>query len=771
MQKEKKVKLIAAAAILSLPVLLLQQDSVIFYEWMIYLSLIGIISIPISSTLFGKSINLQITLSKIIGILVTGFITWFICVMFNLPFRRLTCAFVIILYAACNALIWIKQQKSKKLQIVADNKPYHCFTLADSKMVFLNMLIKYEFMFFVLFLVWVYIIGFNPSAYGTEKFMDYAFLQKMLVTTKLPPDDMWYAGKAINYYYGGQYYAAFIAKSMFLKTKAEYAYNLMRAVIPATMFTGVFALVKQLLDDRAKYSLIKKENATRRNMFALLSAGLSVFGGNGHYIIYGLLQPILHVGGNDSYWFPDSTRYIGYNPVVETDQTIHEFPCYSFILGDLHAHMINIMFVVLLIGLLYSLLKTMKYAYNTPEIEKFTYPQLYFIGICLGIFNWTNYWDYIIYIVVISVTVIMANVISKKDLEHMLIDSVLQLAVIIIIAILTALPFTLNFKSVFQGVGIAENHSKLYQLFVLWGIPGTIAILFIVEFLKNQYRQYKKIKEDYIKNGSSKTKSTKKKNQLIKNAFKNIKPNEIFIFTLVCCALGLILIPELVYVRDIYESTHARANTMFKLTYQAFILFSICSGYILYIFTDSRKAWLKLIARILLALQILTLGYAFNAKAAWFGNTYPWTDRKGIYALDYLDEDDFKNEKSALLWLKDKAESGDTTGIIAEAPGSSYTANERVSVITGLSTPAGWLVHEWLWRDSYDGIKDRSDDIDIIYEGAKTEAQQILKKYNIQYIFFGQREQEKYGENAKDRIKKYGNVTYQDSSTMIVQIF
>ena len=71
MQKEKKVKLIAAAAILSLPVLLLQQDSVIFYEWMIYLSLMGIISIPISSTLFGKSINLQITLSKIIGILVT----------------------------------------------------------------------------------------------------------------------------------------------------------------------------------------------------------------------------------------------------------------------------------------------------------------------------------------------------------------------------------------------------------------------------------------------------------------------------------------------------------------------------------------------------------------------------------------------------------------------------------------------------------------------------------------------------------------------------
>ena len=66
MQKEKRMKLIAAAAILSLPVLLLQQDSVIFYEWMIYLSLMGVISMPIASILFGKSINLQITMSKII---------------------------------------------------------------------------------------------------------------------------------------------------------------------------------------------------------------------------------------------------------------------------------------------------------------------------------------------------------------------------------------------------------------------------------------------------------------------------------------------------------------------------------------------------------------------------------------------------------------------------------------------------------------------------------------------------------------------------------
>lgn len=46
-------------------------------------------------------------------------------------------------------------------------------------------------------------------------------------------------------------------------------------------------------------------------------------------------------------------------------------------------------------------------------------------------------------------------------------------------------------------------------------------------------------------------------------------------------ALGLIVIPEIVYVRDIYEKEYARSNTMFKLTYQAFTMFGILLGYAL----------------------------------------------------------------------------------------------------------------------------------------------------------------------------------------------
>ena len=231
--------------------------------------------------------------------------------------------------------------------------------------------------------------------------------------------------------------------------------------------------------------------------------------------------------------------------------------------------------------------------------------------------------------------------------------------------------------------------------------------------------------------------------------------------------MGLVLIPEFVYVRDIYEETNARANTMFKLTYQAFIMFGICVGYITAVLWNSQKKWKKITAYVIAGIQVLMLGYFFTASNAWFpGWTNP-SGRIGTYALTYLDETDFIEEKEAILWLKEKAENGEITGTIAEAPGDSYTAYERVSVVTGLSTPAGWKVHEWLWRGGYEGINERSNDIDLLYTGSEEEAKKIIEKYDIEYIFFGQREKEKYGEERETEITKLGEIVYNGGAVIV----
>ena len=63
---------------------------------------------------------------------------------------------------------------------------------------------------------------------------------------------------------------------------------------------------------------------------------------------------------------------------------------------------------------------------------------------------------------------------------------------------------------------------------------------------------------------------------------------------------GLALLPEIVYVKDIYSGSYKRANTMFKLTYQAFIMFGISWIYLY----QASKVWKGLAIKILASISL-----------------------------------------------------------------------------------------------------------------------------------------------------------------------
>ena len=178
-----------------------------------------------------------------------------------------------------------------------------------------------EVIFFVVFLLWTYMAGFHPAAHGTEKYMDFGFMKSMMRSTTLPSEDMWYAGKAFNYYYGGQYFAVFLTK--LTGTKVEITYNLMRTMIAAFAFVLPFSFVRQMLKDK----LGKRGRAWITD--------LEVFC---RFICIHEWKPSLYyiwknftlLGIREDYWFPSTTRFIGFDPPVTGDETIHEFPSYSF---------------------------------------------------------------------------------------------------------------------------------------------------------------------------------------------------------------------------------------------------------------------------------------------------------------------------------------------------------------------------------------------------------------------------------------------------------
>lgn len=740
-------KIVPAVLLLGAAFRLLNQDVWTFLTWWLLAGVMGMIAMPLTGRLFREFDDKGWMFSKILAIVVTGFGTWFLVAVKILKFTSASCMGVTL---ACGAgcLLLGKAQHKKGIESLP--------------MDHLELVYWEEILFLAFFLLWTYLAGFHPAAYGTEKFMDYGFMEAMMRSTSLPAVDLWYSEGTINYYYGGQYFAVFLTKLS--GTKVELTYNLMRTFVAGLAFVLPFSLVYQMTKDRMGKRL--KGAVGWRRFFPQITAmiaGLSVsVAGNMHYVYYGQLCPLFQkLTGQepDSYWFPDATRYIGFNPDVE-DKTIHEFPCYSFVLGDLHAHVVNIMFVLLLLGVLYAWIKMVRkrgYEPGEPGTREFweknlLMPQLLLAAVLLGMFQWTNYWDFVIYFVVTGGVVLFTNIVLMRGQgKWILAVTGAQAAEILAIATIVILPFTLDFETMVQGVALAQNHSLPHQLLILWGLPAVLTVVFVITLLVE--------------------KMTGAKKKTICHFLESLKLPDLFAMIMGLCAMGLVLIPELVYVRDIYESGNARANTMFKLTYQAYIMFGMTMAYVIFrMLVISYKKLLKITAGAALLLLVWTWGYFGNSVSSWFGEVQDPSGYQGLNATAFL-ETDFPEDAAGIRWLKKNLSD---SPVVLEANGDSYTEYERVSAMTGLPTVLGWYVHEWLWRNDVADLNTKSGDVELIYtSGDETLVKSLLEQYQVSYIFVGSCERNKYGENLNHNLLSgLGETVFRDinSGTYIIKI-
>ena len=739
-------KIIPALLLVALSAFLLQGDVWTFWTWYLLALLLGAAAMPLTGRLFRRFQDRGWMFSKVTAIAVSGFLTWFLVAVKIIKFTTMTCIVVTLVCAAASLILYCREQKAG----------FECIPFAHLDLVYAE-----ELLFFAAFLLWTYFAGFHPAAYGTEKFMDYGFMEAMMRSKTLPATDLWYSQGKINYYYGGQYFAVFLTKLS--GAKVELTYNLMRTFVAGLAFAMPFSLVHQMVTDR----LGKTRSRWKKALPSVtgILAGISVsIAGNMHYVVYGQIIPFIQkLKGEEvsSYWFPDATRYIGFNPDVE-DKTIHEFPCYSFVLGDLHAHVVDIMFVLLLLGLLYAWMKKVRTTELSGESmsrrefwkKQLLMPQLLATGALLGMFHWTNYWDFVIYFVVTCGAALFMNIIGQKGkIRWALGVTAAQAAEILILATVIILPFTLQFdtSNMVQGIALAQHHSLPHQLLVLWGLPGILTILFVVSLLVEKLR-------------GAEQKS-------LYHLLTSIRLPDLFAVLMGLCAIGLVLIPELVYVRDIYENGNARANTMFKLTYQAYIMFGMTMIYAIFrLLIIGKNKILKVLAFIGLFFFVWTCGYFGNSVHSWFGEVWKPSQYKGLNATAFL-ETDFPEDVNGIRWLKENISDAP---VVLEANGDSYSEYERVSAMTGLPTIMGWYVHEWLWRGNLSDLNAKIEEIQEIYTSTdETRVKELLEEYNVSYIFVGSCERNKYGADMNnDLLKSLGEVVFQDSEypTYIVKI-
>jgi len=339
----------------------------------------------------------------------------------------------------------------------------------------------------------------------------------------------------------------------------------------------------------------------------------------------------------------------------------------------------------------------------------------------------TNAWDFAVYGLVYAVSYFLISL-NGSNLKNALRFVFNHGILIILFWYLFTLPFSLDFTPMAEGLRFSDSRSPFYQLFILYGGFWLICLPFIIFLFKSKFRR--------------------------------LQTPDLFVLALIIVATILIIIPEIGYIKDIYIYEHRRANTMFKLVYQAFIIYSLVSGYI-FIKLKSNLFY-KIIFGFILVCHLI---YPYFAVRSYYG----LTDYKGLWGLNYLKTLSPDNYQ-AIDWIKHNI-----TGqpVMLEAAGDSYTTFNHVSSATGLPTIEGWLVHEWLWRGGYDQPGARAEDVGKIYQSTDAnEVRSLLQKYSVQYIFVGDNEYQKYPDlNLKNFDDLGAKVIFTSGNTKIYQLY
>lgn len=632
-----------------------------------------------------------------------------------------------------------------------------------------KLILTQELLFLIFFVFLCVIRGHQPRVEGLEKFMDVGFIAGYLRSPTLPAEDMWLAGEKINYYTFGHFLGAVATR--FFSVEVETSYNLMLGMImglvaiQAASFSG--NLVYRLKDYSKK--IIKSIDLSALIKVAILSGFLLVLAGNGHTSWH-----FLSKGSFIGYWYPDATRFI--------ERTIHEFPAYSFVVSDLHAHVWSMPLVIFIMLNIYlwvdsllnykdkgfqlsKIFKIKKHSFNLfelldtkatdcfkavikvvkilitrcslpPDLHKESFFRLsLLIGALLGIAISTSTWDFLVYSLLLTVLGLMLLISNKKRFWQLFVSAFAM----VLTALLIASPWLLNFVSISEGVALAKEHSPLWQLAVLW-LPHLLLSLVVTIIVIQLARKKGKISS-----------------------------REMMIVGMIITSIVLLVLPEIIYMKDIYPN-HPRANTMFKLTFQAFIMMTLAISTLLGIvgtqeFKKKIGIGQQLITKVLILLFILSNGYyAFFGYRDFYGGLKKYQSLNGLSWLELSSPSDYR----AIIWLRKNIEG---RPVILEAVGESYTTFARVSTFTGLPTVLGWRVHEWLWRGGFDIPSQRTEEVQIIYlDPDSLNSQQLLKRYNIEYIFIGEKEREAYGEIDELGLSQLGEIVFSSGDTRIIHI-
>jgi YYY domain-containing protein len=596
-------------------------------------------------------------------------------------------------------------------------------------------LVLSEAVFLFGFALFTYFRAATPEIYWGEKPMDFSILNILVRTDTLPPSDPWFSGAPLRYYYFGQEMVAWLSLVTGLSTR--FTFNLAFGFLGGATLQGAFSLLVSW---------------TGRIRAGLTGAALLSLLGNVAGLREWLVVRRPKMEPLNWHYFWATSRVI--------PDTVNEYPFWSFLFADLHAHVLAIPLFLLFAASALSLVRAHADAESRLS-ERVAGAAL--LGFSAALQALTNAWDAPLLagvLVLLPLVLATAPGLGLRFAWRAALSGIVSLSV----AFGAARPiwpagnlvgFGRNWEPPPGGVLILNVFGLFFFLAFAW---------WLVAF------------QARVSGGGEHFLSRRRSLVLAVAAALLTAAGLLFpgglclagVAGFLYAAFALVEVPEdrlafgflgtafflVAFSTRFYIDS--RFNTVFKLYYEAWLLLAVAASALAFGPAERRgsfRNWpwfFKAAAAGLFALAGFTTVSAARGYLIGGRPTPPgaYTHRKTLDGLAYLSQT-HPGEYKAVIWLREKIRG---TPVLVEAQGPSYREFGRISMYTGLPTVVGWSPHVEQRGNPSEQVESRRAAVDAIYSLPTAEATEpLLRRYHVGYVYVGWVERRTYPAAGLDK--------------------
>ena len=746
--------------------------------WYLALLLVGGGGLLPATLLFGRLRSRGVCYARPLALLLVAQIAWLTAALTSIPYGTgLAAAAVAALYGWSAWLAWREPERLRTLWRVR------------------RTVLAGEVLFLAVFAIVLLVRAQAPAAINTEKPMDLMLLTAVHEAERMPPADSWLAGYGVSYYHLG--HVMIDVSGRLAGIAPRFGFNLGLAAAAALAAVAIAGLASDAV----------ALGPLRRRATPWIAAGVAVvaliwlaplegladlaaangLGGEGVWGrlgVKGLPGPAEATYGapDQFWWWWRATRVI--------PGTISEFPAFSYILGDPHAHVLALPLALVALALALDTFEggmTLSWRRWTAQPGALLLAGALFAGLAM-----TNAWDVLAYGLIWLAAAAAAFRAVGWPLFGALFGAARYLAAPTLVGLVIAWPLlqTLDSSSV-GATPVTDAASDPVRLLLFWGAPLLPVLLAALLTRQRASRRalawglalaaapvgywalwaasggegaafgqrgvgWLTLAGLVLVTGAAGAASASR--------YADGRRDHAAWLALAAAAGAIVLATELFHVTDALR--HARMNTVFKFWYVAWPLLAASGAIGLALAYDaaprrplaairgrlaSPRGALAVFAAVAALLWLGSLLYA-PAAAVSRGREGQAT---GIDALAHVERRD-PGLGEALRWVSSELDA--ERHVLLEAASRSYGPGNMISAASATPTLIGWPGHQLQWH-SKAPLTERLNVVSTIYrDGAGPETLRLARAHGLTHIYLGREERRQFGADVASRFQDWPTV-------------